>query len=194
MVRGYTSHMRGVVLGVAAACICFAPISVAAQVLKSTGGVALLPAGPTESTVSRPVVLSGAVGSGRDLFLADPDTYAPRFDRQRQVFRSRYFLRSGIGYVERGYAKPRRPRGRRSPSNRIGPGAGTRAANPAGSTGTTERAHRHRPEPLAMPAGPQKTFYVIPRCYAGDVLPLADQLPDDCHLADLRMLLSRGQP
>ena len=44
VVRGYTSHMRGVVLGVAAACICFAPISVAAQVLKSTGGVALLPA------------------------------------------------------------------------------------------------------------------------------------------------------
>ena len=35
------------------------------------------------------------------------------------------------------------------------------------------------------PAAP-KTFYVIPRCYAGDVRPRAEQLPPGCLLASLR--------
>jgi hypothetical protein len=38
---------------------------------------------------------------------------------------------------------------------------------------------------LRAPAVP-KTFYVIPRCYAGDVRPRADQLPPGCELARLR--------
>jgi hypothetical protein len=36
------------------------------------------------------------------------------------------------------------------------------------------------------PAAATKTFYVIPRCYAGDVRPRADQLPPGCELARLR--------
>ena len=36
------------------------------------------------------------------------------------------------------------------------------------------------------PAAAPKTFYVIPRCYAGDVRPQADQLPPGCQLARLR--------
>lgn len=35
------------------------------------------------------------------------------------------------------------------------------------------------------PAAP-KTFYVIPRCYAGDTRPRADQLPAGCQLARIR--------
>ena len=38
---------------------------------------------------------------------------------------------------------------------------------------------------LRPPAAP-KTFYVIPRCYAGDVRPRADQLPPGCQLARIR--------
>ena len=45
-----------------------------------------------------------------------------------------------------------------------------------------------------MPAGPQKTFYVIRGVMRVTFCHSPDQLPDDCHLADLRMLLSRGQP
>ena len=36
------------------------------------------------------------------------------------------------------------------------------------------------------PATAPKTFYVIPRCYAGDVRPRADQLPPGCQIARLR--------
>jgi hypothetical protein len=35
-------------------------------------------------------------------------------------------------------------------------------------------------------AAPPKTFYVIPRCYAGTSRPRADQLPAGCRLSDLR--------
>jgi hypothetical protein len=42
-----------------------------------------------------------------------------------------------------------------------------------------------RPE-LRAAAGPPKTFYVIPRCYAGTSRPRAEQLPAGCRLSDLR--------
>ena len=35
---------------------------------------------------------------------------------------------------------------------------------------------------------PPKTFYVIPRCYAGDTRPRADQLPAGCRVGDLRTI------
>jgi hypothetical protein len=37
------------------------------------------------------------------------------------------------------------------------------------------------------PATP-KTFYVIPRCYAGDTRPRADQLPAGCRVGNLRTI------
>ena len=45
----------------------------------------------------------------------------------------------------------------------------------------------------ALPAAasvpvPRKTLYVIPRCYLGDTLPLAEQLPAGCRLADVRTI------
>ena len=42
-----------------------------------------------------------------------------------------------------------------------------------------------RPE-LRAAAGPPKTFYVIPRCYAGTSRPRADQLPAGCDVKNLR--------
>jgi hypothetical protein len=42
-----------------------------------------------------------------------------------------------------------------------------------------------RPE-LRAAAGPPKTFYVIPRCYAGTSRPRAEQLPAGCKVSDVR--------
>jgi|SRR5688572_6403936 len=42
-----------------------------------------------------------------------------------------------------------------------------------------------RPE-LRAAAGPPKTFYVIPRCYAGTSRPRAEQLPAGCRISDVR--------
>jgi hypothetical protein len=42
-----------------------------------------------------------------------------------------------------------------------------------------------RPAAARVVAQP-KTFYVIPRCYAGDTLPRSDQLPSGCLIANLR--------
>ena len=42
-----------------------------------------------------------------------------------------------------------------------------------------------RPE-LRAAAAPPKTFYVIPRCYAGTSRPRADQLPPGCNVKDVR--------
>lgn len=40
----------------------------------------------------------------------------------------------------------------------------------------------------ALPPAAPKTFYVIPRCYAGDTRPRADQLPAGCRVANLRTI------
>lgn len=42
-----------------------------------------------------------------------------------------------------------------------------------------------RPQ-LRAAAAPPKTFYVIPRCYAGTSRPRADQLPAGCRVSDVR--------
>jgi hypothetical protein len=39
---------------------------------------------------------------------------------------------------------------------------------------------------LRAAAGPPKTFYVIPRCYAGTSRPRAEQLPAGCRVSDVR--------
>jgi hypothetical protein len=41
---------------------------------------------------------------------------------------------------------------------------------------------------VEVPPAAPKTFYVIPRCYAGDTRPRADQLPAGCRLSDLRTI------
>jgi hypothetical protein len=42
-----------------------------------------------------------------------------------------------------------------------------------------------RPEQRPAP-GPPKTFYVIPRCYAGDTRPRPEQLPAGCNVSSVR--------
>jgi hypothetical protein len=43
------------------------------------------------------------------------------------------------------------------------------------------------PLPFVKPPSP-KTLYVIPRCYAGDRLPVASQLPAGCRLEDVQVI------
>ncbi len=47
---------------------------------------------------------------------------------------------------------------------------------------------RRDQRPDARVAATPKTFYVIPRCYAGTSRPRADQLPAGCQLKDLRTI------
>jgi hypothetical protein len=50
--------------------------------------------------------------------------------------------------------------------------------------GKTEEPKQARNVAPAIP----KTFYVIPKCYAGDKKPTADQLPKGCRASDLRTI------
>jgi hypothetical protein len=70
---------------------------------------------------------------------------------------------------------------------------------PANDTLTLRRELDPRVEPprpaaplpvaaLTLPPVARKTLYVIPRCYLGDSLPKAEQLPAGCRLADLQTL------
>jgi hypothetical protein len=52
--------------------------------------------------------------------------------------------------------------------------------------GTLTRREQ-RPEPPVAAAAP-KTFYVIPRCYAGTSRPTKEQLPSGCRIEDLRTI------
>ena len=51
----------------------------------------------------------------------------------------------------------------------------------------TLTARDQRPEQRAA-AAPPKTFYVIPRCYAGDTPPRPEQLPASCKGASVRTI------
>lgn len=60
----------------------------------------------------------------------------------------------------------------------------------------TLTARDQRPEQRAA-AAPPKTFYVIPRCYAGDTPPIPEQLPEACKGAKVRTVppvVSPSQP
>jgi hypothetical protein len=46
---------------------------------------------------------------------------------------------------------------------------------------------------LASRPAVAKTLYVIPRCYAGDRLPVASQLPVGCRVADVRAIAPQGR-
>lgn len=62
----------------------------------------------------------------------------------------------------------------------------------AGETISYRRELRPTPEsPTRQASAPAKPFYVIPRCYAGDSVPRADQLPAGCSTSDLRTVPPR---
>jgi hypothetical protein len=124
------------------------------------------PPAPTASPVTPP---PQGPPPRRDLFLAGPDTYAPRYDHLNQ---SLYFP-GAVGFV--GY-----------------PGS----VDPSRSTTTVIFAQPPAAAPAAAPApvapppppAPKKTFYVITGCYAGDTPPTADVLRPGCSLAALRRI------
>jgi hypothetical protein len=123
---------------------------------------------------------------GRDIFRADPRTYAPRFDRSSRRTRP-YGYGAGYGYITDPFGYISQPE---SSSPRL-----DRYMSP-GVTGYPRdlpfgRSNDSRDDSLASVGrsrapGPPKTFYVIPRCYAGDVRPTAEELPAGCQLAQLR--------
>jgi hypothetical protein len=123
-----------------------------------------------------------------DIFRANPRTYAPRFDRSSRRNRqygygAGFYIADPFGYISQpDSSSPRLDRY----MSETGTGY---ARNPEGGYDYYFRgeplasiAQRTEPRPPATP----KTFYVIPRCYAGDVRPRADQLPAGCQISRLR--------
>jgi hypothetical protein len=191
-------------------------------------------------------------GAARDLFLAGPETYAPRYDRSpdpstdRQRFprgynllppeqavdvyvpppvsRPSYLRRSKPepdGYLEL-FVRPRTAQvyvdglylglvddyssGERGPSLAPGPHRVELRAEgyedvtfdvrmlPNEIISVRKDLVRVDDRPEAPPASPivrhaaPRTFYVIPRCYAGDTPPRAAQLPAGCDAASVRVV------
>ncbi len=195
---------------VLAASIWIVPISAAAQVIFA--GTHIPPA-RVDSSVSRydstrpdvtivkpdtPGERIGSIAAGPvgDLFRAGPDTYAPRFDRSSHRHGGRRHLMRGYGYVADLYA----------------PFVGVSSYLTGRSSEAEAQAYRRpqspndirsyrrdlanvddmlKPYTPLTPAGPPKTFYVIPRCYAGDSLPRPEQLPEGCRLSDVRTVPPR---
>jgi hypothetical protein len=119
---------------------------------------------------------------GADLFLAGPDTYVPHNNRRRSRFTSYPGL---SGYVPTAYT----------------PGVAETVIvrepiiieverPPREPQATDDREAARKPDPVAIDVTPPKakTLYVIPRCYAGDKRPSADQLPAGCDLSLLRVI------
>jgi hypothetical protein len=121
--------------------------------------------------------------TGGDLFLAGPDTYAPyNPKRPSRVHPYRTFS----GYFPTPYVPDFSARETITVNIAIRP-------EPA-ATYTTEPERPVTPDPLPAPPtvtsrpGVPKTFYVIPRCYAGDRRPSADWLPAGCDIRRLRVI------
>ncbi len=114
---------------------------------------------------------------GGDLFLAGPHTYAPRYDRPSNRYPSGPFFPRTHGYLGDVYVPSFAPSG---------------YAPPVAPTSAVEmpslRTIESPPLPPLPPMAPgvPKTFYVIPRCYAGDIPPRADQLPPGCDVESVR--------
>ncbi len=149
----------------AAVALCLLPVTAAAQ-----------EALPSASLDRRPRDAS----LPRDLFRAAPTTYAPGFDELPRI--DPRFVPCCGGY----------------------PGAAFVSAVPWWAAQpqvvyvpliVEREVPRAAPPPAAPPApapppapGVPKTFYVIPRCYAGDRPPERDALPPGCDIARLRII------
>jgi hypothetical protein len=118
----------------------------------------------------------------RDVFVARPGTYAPRYDRRlTPAEMGLWFPPSTVVWPTILAAPPPAPP---VVIVVVPPRSRSTAAPPASPAPAT-------PLPAATPAspaGPRKPLYVIPLCYAGDKPPRPDQLRPGCRLADLRTI------
>ena len=205
----YNGYMSRWVLGAIVATACLVPSMVSGQValgVARTAGVTIHrpdpPQPPPAPPRSGPPFRSHVDRSpdlkliDRDLFRAGPDTYAPDDPTRRPgrvPRRSRVHpYRTSAGYFPTPYV----PGFESSESVTV-----NIAIHPERAvTDETEPLRRERadatPEPAPAPISPwaaPKTFYVVPRCYAGDRRPSADQLPAGCDITLLRVIPS-GAP
>lgn len=119
--------------------------------------------------------------TGHDVFVARPDTYAPRFDRPlTPAEMGLWFPPSTVVWPTLVAAAPPPP-----PVVIVVVPAHSRSTAEAPAT-----VPPAMPPPAATPAppGPRTPLYVIPRCYAGDNRPRPDHLRPGCRLSDLRII------
>lgn len=159
------------ILCAAVAC-CLLPVTAAAQ--DALPSAALHMGLPSASLDRRPVA-----SVPRDLFRAAPTTFAPGFDEPPRI--DSRFLPCCGGF----------------PGTAFLSAAPWWAAQPqvVYVPVIVRDAPRAAPQPAAPPPpapppapGVPKTFYVIPRCYAGDRPPDPDALPPGCDIARLRVI------
>lgn len=147
------------------------------------------PSTPQSATPLVPPAPPSALDTPADVFRAGPRTYAPRFDRSARRNRL-YGYGAGYSYITDPFGYISQPDSSSPPldryMNKRGPGypgidPGDDLERLYGEP-LADVAQRTAPRAPAIP----KTFYVIPRCYAGDVRPTADDLPKGCDIANLR--------
>jgi hypothetical protein len=161
-----------------------------APVLALAAAVWLLPAGaaaqdrlssaafqmwlPSASLDREPLGTSGQ----RDLFRVGPTTYALRFDERLR------FDPTLVSVV---------PWWAATPQVVYVPVIGPWGSDPRATPGAQTPSSPPAPAPPVPPSAPgtPKTFYVIPRCYAGDKPPERDALPPGCDVARLRTIPPR---
>jgi len=117
----------------------------------------------------------------RDLFRAAPTTYAPGFHEPPRLD-PRFFCCDGVA----------------GPVFVTAPPWWAVQPQVVYVPVVVREAPRPAPPPAAPPAlppapmpGTPKTFYIIPRCYAGDKPPDPDALPPGCDIAALRVIPPR---
>lgn len=120
-----------------------------------------------------------------DVFLATPDTYAPR--RERSPRPRRPFAGGGSPFIGSNQWLTSAP----EPAH-TGPNIYVVFLQPPAAEVPRDepRAVEKPPSIVAPPPapGPPKTFYVIPGCYAGDKPPSRDRLPASCDITKLRII------
>ena len=161
------------------------------RLLATTAGLCLITATSAAQNPlpSAPLQMGwpGAPIAGRDVFRAAPDTYAPRFEEPPAVD-PRLVPCCGGGFLGPVFYVPVDPWWAvRPPVSSPAPEAPPAPSRPAPPRAAPGPGGPASPLPPPVPGVP-KTFYVIPRCYAGDKPPEPGALPPGCDLAALRII------
>lgn len=126
---------------------------------------------------TQPTHHASDVTTGRDVFLARPDTYKPRRDALPSVVP---FFYPGPAVREVVFVE------------NVTPPVVVERTKVVYVETPVEREPAATPGPPVVPAPriivAPKTLYVIPRCYAGDKPPIARDLPAGCDIRDLRII------